>query len=327
MADIFRWGILGTGNIARKFAQGLTAVAGAQLYAVGSRKLDTAAAFADEFDAPQRHASYEALANDPQVDAIYVCTPHPFHQDNARLCLQAGKPVLCEKPFAINAAEAEAAIACAREQKVFLMEAMWTRFIPAIAKVREWLQAGKIGEPRMLAADFGFRGGWNPEGRLLNPRLGGGALLDVGIYPVSLASMVFGGPPRRVASLAHLGETGVDEQAGMVFQYPQGRLAMLSCAVRTGTTGEARIFGTEGSIHIHSPFWQATRLTFKSGEKEEVIELPLEGNGFNYEAAEVMHCVRAGKLESATMPLDETLSLMKTLDEIRAQWGLKYPME
>ena len=218
-------------------------------------------------------------------------------------------------------------IACAREQKKFLMEAMWTRFLPVIVKVREWLAEGAIGEVRMLTADFGFRTGWNPQGRLLNPELAGGGLLDVGVYTVAIAYMVFGQVPSAIASLAYMGETGVDEQAAMLLRYESGQLAILSCAVRTSTAHEARIMGTEGSIHIPA-FWHSTSATLSRSGKEPVhVDMPFAGNGYNCEAVEVMHCLRAGKLESDVMPLDESLSIVETLEQIRAQWELKYPME
>lgn len=330
MDEKIRWGILGTGNIAKKFAIGLSALPDAALVAVGSRKQETASAFGAEYDVPHRHASYEALANDPDVDVIYVATPHPYHCENTLMCLDAGKAVLCEKPFAINAAQTRQMVAKAREKKLFLMDAVWTRFLPLHVKVRELLASDALGDVRMLHIDFGFRTRFNPQSRLLNPELGGGGLLDVGIYAVQLAAMVFGAAPREIASMAHLGETGVDEQATMIFGYDDGKLAQLSCAIRTMTHHEASIFGTEGRIRLHPAWWRGTTLSLyrKPGnEPDEVLTLPFEGNGYNYEAAEVMACMRAGKTESAVMPLDETLALMETLDTIRGQWGLKYPME
>lgn len=327
MTAPLRWGILGCGNIARQFANGLAALDDAQLIAVGSRSVENADAFADQFSVPRRHSSYEKLVNDPEADAIYVATPHPFHQEHSILCLNAGKAVLCEKPFAINADQAEAVIQVAREKKVFLMEAMWTRFLPIVVQVREWIAEGAIGEPRMLSADFGFRAGVNPEGRLFNLALGGGALLDVGIYTLSFASMVFGPNPDRIESMANLGETGVDEQTAILLGYEGGQMALLSTAIRTSTLHEARIIGTEGAILLHPAFWKGERATLQAGGEEKTVEMPLEGNGYNYEATEVARCLRAGELESPTIPLDETLALIKLMDQIRAQWGLKYPME
>jgi predicted dehydrogenase len=323
-----RWGILGTGNIASQFARGLAELDDAELVAVGSRTAESAEAFGERFGAARRHASYAALASDPDVDAIYIATPHPLHHDNTIMCLQAGKAVLCEKPFAINASEAQDMIATARGRGVFLMEAMWTRFLPHMVRLRELLAAGAIGEVRMLQADFGFRTSFNPQGRLFDPALGGGALLDVGIYTASLASMIFG-TPERVSSMAHLGETGVDEQSAMLLGYSGGRLALLSQAIRTNSPHEALLLGTTGKIRVHSSWWKvgATITLSVDGRADEQIDVPSVGNGYNYEAAEVRRCLEAGRTESEVMPLDETLAIMRTLDELRAQWGLRYPGE
>jgi predicted dehydrogenase len=322
-----RWGILGLGKIAKKFARGLQSVPDARLVAVGSRSAGKAAEFAAEFGAPHAHAGYAALAADPEVDVVYIATPHPMHHEAALLCMKAGKAVLCEKPFTINARESLELIECARRENVFLMEAMWTRFLPPLVQVREWLARGAIGEPRMVMADFGFRTEWNPQGRALNPHLGGGALLDVGIYPLALASMVFGGAPSKITGQCHLGETGVDEQSGMVLAYPRGALAVLTCAVRTQTAHEARIMGTEGAIYLPD-FWHATSATLTIPGRAPETATPLQvGNGYNYEAIEVGTCLRAGLKESPLMPLSETLSTMRTMDELRRQWGLMYPQE
>jgi predicted dehydrogenase len=326
-SETIRWGIIGSGNIARQFARGLAVLPDAALVAVGSRSQGAADAFGELFGVPRRHASYDALANDPDVDAVYIATPHVLHKENSLLCLRAGKAVLCEKPFTINAREAEDLIAYARGAGLLLMEAMWTRFLPIIVRLRQLLAEGAIGEVRMLSADFGFRAKADPASRLFNPALGGGALLDVGIYPVSLASMVFGAPA-RVTGMAHLGETGVDEQAAIILGYDGGRLAQLSTAIRTSTPHEALLMGTEGQIKIETPWWMPTRMTVhQAGKAPELIELPFTGNGYNYEAAEVMRCLREGQRESPIMPLDETLTIMQTLDTIRGQWGLRYPGE
>jgi predicted dehydrogenase len=327
MTTPVRWGILGLGTIARTFAKGLAAIPDAELVAVGSRSAAKAAAFAAEFGAERSHGSYEALAADPGIDAIYVATPHPMHKDDAILCLEAGKAVLCEKPFTVNAAELEAVIAVARRRKVFLMEAMWTRFLPAMVRVREWLAAGRIGQPRLVTADFGFRCEWDPQSRLLAPAMAGGGLLDVGIYTVAFAAMVFGPRPERVTGFAHLGETGVDEQAAFVLGYAGGALASLTCGVRTATAHHARIDGTEGRIEVGPPFWKATRATLTVGEHQETIDQPHQANGYEYEAMEVARCLRAGLLESPVVPLDESLALMRVLDRLRQEFGLRYPMD
>lgn len=322
-----RWGILGPGNIARQFATGLEALPAAELVAVGSRSQDRADSFGDQFDIPRRHASYEDLAADPDVDIIYVATPHTLHRDNSILCLEAGKHVLCEKPFAVNARQAADVIAVARERSLFLMEAMWTRFLPAVAKTRQWVAEGAIGDVNLITADFGFRAGVNPEGRLFNPSLGGGALLDVGIYPLSFASMVLGPRPERLETMTELGETGVDELSTILLGYEEGAMAVLYTAIRTSTPVEARILGTEGRIHLPSQFYKADAVILEASGREERLDLPLEGNGYNYQAAAAMECVRAGQTESDVMPLDETLSLVELMDRIRARWGLIYPGE
>ncbi|MCS7060534.1 MAG: Gfo/Idh/MocA family oxidoreductase [Anaerolineae bacterium] len=322
-----RWGILSTGRIAGHFAQAVSSMPDSQLIAVGSRSLETGRAFAEEFGVPHVHSSYESLAADPDVDAIYVATPHPMHKDNSILCLSAGKAVLCEKPFTLNAREADAVIELARLKKLFLMEAMWTRFLPGMAKVRELIAGGVIGEPRMVMADFGFRANLDPRSRLFDPQLGGGSLLDVGVYCVSLASMIFG-KPSRIAGLAALGTTGVDEQAGWVLGYDNGRLAVLSSAVRTHTQHEAWIHGTTGSIKIHAPWYAPKRISVLSHSKEEqVIDTPFDGNGFPHQITEANECIRAGRLESEILPLQETRDIMETLDGIRSQWGMTYPSE
>lgn len=327
MYERIRWGILGTGGIAHKFATGLTALADVDLVAVGSRTQDSADKFGNEFKIPHRHASYEALVADADVDAIYISTPHPFHKANTLLALNAGKAVLTEKPFAMNTHEAQEMMDCAKQNNVFLMEAMWTRFLPIMVHVRDLLAKGVIGEPRMLMADFGFRTGVDPKHRLFDPELGGGALLDVGIYVLSLSSMIFG-TPTLITGAATLGETGVDEQAAVILSHASGQLSSLTTAVRTNTPQEALICGTNGQIKIHSPFWVGTKATISvNGKEAHEVNLPLHGNGYNYQAVEVAHCLRTGKTESATMSLAETLSIMQTMDTIRAQWGLKYPME
>ena len=327
MSDKLRWGILGPGSIARKFAEGLKAAPGAALVAVGSRSRERADKFGDQFHVPRRHAGYQALADDPDVDAIYVATPHSGHRDCSILCLEAGKAVLCEKPFTINAAQARDVVAVARRKNVFLMEAMWTRFFPLMARVRELVADKAVGEVRMIMVDFGFRAGVNPEGRLFNPALGGGGLLDVGVYAVSFVSMLLGRPV-RIASLAEIGETGVDEQAAMIFQYDGGELALLATGVRTSTPQHAIIVGTDGKITIPPAWWNPRRMTIaRGGQETEEVEMPVEGNGYNFQAVEVARCLAEGKTESDVMPLDETVQIMETLDEVRAQWGLRYPME
>jgi predicted dehydrogenase len=324
MTSVFGWGILGPGSIATRFATDLQKLAGAALVAVGSRSMERASAFAKKFGAPRAYGSYEELAADPGVDAIYVATPHPFHRDHTLLCLEHGKAVLCEKPMGINAQQVAEMASCAREHGVFLMEAMWTRFLPVIRQANDWVTSGKIGQARMVTADFGFRAALDPQARLFNPQLAGGALLDVGGYVVAFASMVLRRSPREILAGAHIGETGVDEQTGMLLRYEDGALALLSCAVRTNTPQEARVLGSEGSIHIPA-FWHATSATLEvAGENPQQIEGTAS---YHYEAAEVMDCVKAGWTESPSMSLDESIAIAQTLGQARAKIGLAYPME
>jgi predicted dehydrogenase len=358
MAGSYRWGIIGTGGIARAFATGLRLAPGAWLEAVGSRTAEGAARFARDFRVPRAHASYEDLAADPEVDIVCVATPHVLHKDNALLALRGGKAVLCEKPFAVNAAEAADVLALARAKGLFVLEAMWTRFLPAIGKVRDLLAAGAVGAPRWLAADFGFRAPFNPQSRIFNPALGGGALLDVGVYPVSLAAMVFG-PPREIQSAVRLGPTGVDEQESILFRYEGGQMAALSACVTMTTPTEAVIAGDDGILTIHAPFFRSRKLSLGRnklmgmGEKGmarlrraarlfpavsrlrgrlegrggRVIRAPYPGNGLHFQAVEAMRCLDRGLTESPLLPWSETLSIMETMDRIRAPWGLVYPGE
>lgn len=302
-------------------------LADAEVLAVGSRTQEKADAFGEVLNIPRRYGSYAHLTQDPDVDVIYVASPHPMHKADTLLCLQAGKAVLCEKPFTLNERDSQEVIDFARRHRLFVMEAMWTRFFPLMVQVREWLKEGLIGEVRMLTADFGFRAEFNPHGRLFAPELGGGALLDVGVYPIALAQMIFGAP-ESITGTAHIGQTGVDEQNAMLLTYPGGRHALLSSAVHLTTQHEAILVGTEGIIRIHDPWWQPVRLTVNKPDREpQSYEFPREGNGMNYEAVHVMECLRSGSTESPIMPHSETLAIMRTMDALRAQWGIRYPGE
>lgn len=324
---MIRWGILSTGKIARAFAAALKTIPDAKLLAVGSRHRVTADEFAINFDLPRAYDSYTALVADPDVDIVYVGTPHPLHAENALMCLQAGKHVLCEKPFAMNAAQARAMIDLAREKRLFLMEAMWTRFIPAVKHAKALIDQGVIGKVWMMSGAFCFRALFNPKGRLFDPELGGGSLLDVGVYLLSFASWLFG-KPVRIQSSARLGSTGVDEHAVMQLVYEDGELAALTSAVRLKMPIEVLLAGTEGYLTLHEPFYKTTRFTITPVEGEpQTYTVPYEGNGYQFQALEVMRCLREGLLESPVMPLDETLQIMQTMDAIRAQWGLVYPNE
>lgn len=328
MPDSIRWGIIGTGSIAHKFAEGLGVLEDAELIAVASRRQESADKFGGEFDVPHRHVGAENIASDKDVDVVYIATPHPMHKNGTLVCLDGDKAVLCEKPLAMNTSEVMEMVTRARDKGLFLMEAMWTHFFPAMAKVREIVSSGAIGDVRLVQSNFCFRCGWNPDGRLLNPQLGGGALLDIGVYNVALAQMIYGRRPTRISSMAHIGETGVDEQSSMILGYEDGAMSVLTTAIRTSTPHEAVVYGTDGFIKIPHLFWQPDRIIVKTGQDaEKEIAFDRLGNGYNYEAAAVMQCLRSGELESRILPLDMSVAVIKTMDEIRRQWGLVYPME
>lgn len=320
-----RWGILGCGSIARAHAAAVKATDGAVLAAVGSRSLEKAQAFAGENGGERAYGSYEELVSDPGVDAIYVATPHPMHCEDTLLCLEHGKAVLCEKPFALNAGQAEQMAAKAKEKQLFLMEAMWTRFFPISARVREVVASGQIGDLKIVSADFGFRADFDPKSRLFAPELGGGAMLDVGVYAISYASMLLG-KPSKVASLFQPAPTGVDEISGYLLGYESGAMAVLHSAVGASTAHEATVVGTKGRIRIPN-FWRPSKMIVTTDAGEEAIDLPYDGNGYQFQVAEVERCLAEGSLQSETMPLHETISIMKTMDSIREQWSLRYPGE
>lgn len=321
-----RWGIIGLGNIAHQFARGLPFVPGAELAAVASRSREKAEAFGREFGAARCYGSYDEITRDDDVDAVYIATPHPLHCENTIMCLEAGKAVLCEKPFAMNAQQAGRMIAAATEADLFLMEAMWTRFMPLMARLRE-LAESELCDVRLVQADFGFSSGFDPASRVYDPRLGGGAVLDVGVYPVSFASMLLGSP-QRIAGFAHLGRTGIDEQNAFVIDYGNSKMALLASAVNLQTARVAYVIGTQGRICIHSPWFMSTRMTLTRADgSEEEMHLPYEANGYNYETAEMMRCMAQGLKESPLLPLGETMEIMRTMDALRAQWELRYPGE
>ncbi|CAM4079237.1 Gfo/Idh/MocA family protein [Lederbergia lenta] len=319
-----KWGIMGPGNISSKFASDLVQSDQAELVAVASRTQGKAEKFASEFNIPRTYNSYEEFVKDDEIEIVYIGTLHPMHKEGVLQCLKAGKAVLCEKPFTMNAQEAEELIQVARENDTFLMEAMWTRYLPAIVQTRKWIAEGKIGEIKMLTANFGFDIGWAPESRLLDKKLGGGALLDAGIYPVSFASMIFGQQPTSIKSSAHIGQTGVDEQFSALFEYENGRTAMLNASVRLNLSNDAFIYGTEGYIHLPNfLFGESTKL-YRSGSEAIEFKDDRTMNGYIFEAEEAMSCLRAEDKESRIMPLDETQDIMETLDTLRKQWGLEY---
>ena len=319
MSEPLRWGLIGTGWIADSFAADLAFTDSGRAVAVGSRRMETANRFADRFDIPNRHASYEALVADPEVDIVYVATPHPLHHPNTLLALRAGKPVLVEKPFTMNATEARELVAVARAERLFLMEAMWTRFLPHIAQIRRLLEEATLGEIVAVSADHGQWFAKDPNFRLFAPELGGGALLDLGVYPVSFASMVLGAP-KKIVTLSDPAFTGVDGQTSMLFGYAGGAQAVLTCTSGARSPTRAAIVGTEARIEIDGDFYSPTSftLTTRAGDRTR-FEEPHEGRGLWHQADEVARCLREGLLESPLMPLDESISIMETMDTVLAQ--------
>lgn len=326
MTEKIRWGILSTGSIANSFAEDIHHVADAEVIAVGSRSQKNANLFAKKHNIPRFYGSYAELANDPDVDVVYIATPHAFHAEHSILCMQAGKHVLCEKAFSITAAEAEEMIAVARRRKVFLMEALVTRHFPVSHKVLQWVNDGLIGDVRIVQANRCVRGTFRPEQRHLNPGLGGGSLLDVGIYVIGFALMIYRKKPDRAVGYGHVAEFGSDEQGATLLEYDDGALAVLTFALRTDAVNEAHICGTKGHIKIPELFAVPTKAVLcVEGQDEIAFEKKITGNGLHYQVHEVHRCLRADLLESPRMPLEESLQIMQTMDEIRAPWPFRYP--
>jgi predicted dehydrogenase len=328
MQASIRWGILATGKIARKFALGLAQLPEAHLQAVASRDLARARAFAQEFGADTAHGSYEALAADPRVDIVYVASPHPLHREHTLLCLRRGKHVLCEKPMALNAQEAQEMFAEAQKHDRYLMEALWTHFLPAWRQARRWLREGLIGEVRLMQIDFCLRSDtFDPQDRKFAPELGGGALLDIGIYPIAMAYAIMDQEPVEVHSTATLGATGVDEQSTYLFRYANGAQALLSSSFLTHGPKEAIINGTKGSLRLPL-FWRASEVQVHRHEQEpEIYPFPYAATGLQHQAQAIMADLRAGRRESAIMPPSATLRRLRMMDRLRRDWGLAYPQE
>ena len=327
MARSLRWGIMGTGGIAHLQTRDLVDN-GFTVAAVGSRNQASADAFAAEFGIPTAHASYEALVADPGVDVVYVSTPHPFHEPGAKLALDAGKHVLLEKPFTVNAAEARQVVALAAERRLVVLEAMWTRFLPQSARVRELIADGAIGEPRALIADHNQLLPTDPAHRINSLALAGGALLDLGIYPVSFAHDLFG-VPTRIAAIGELSATGVDRQTSIILGFDGGRQAVLHTALDISGPNTATVVGTAGRIQFDAVWYMPTTVTVfdASGRVVERIEPEGTSRGMQYQAAELERLVAAGDLGGHILPPAESVSIMETLDEIRRQIGLVYPSD
>jgi predicted dehydrogenase len=360
-----RWGIVGTGPMAVEFARGLAMLPDASLVAVGSRSAESARKCAGRLGVARAHGTYDALLADPEIDVVYVATVNTSHRDLCLAALDAGKPVLCEKPFALNAGQAREVVERARSRRLFCMEAMWTRFLPGVVRLKQLLDEGAIGDPRLFSARIGYPFEASPSARHFDPALGGGALLDLGVYPISLAFHLFG-RPESVVGKADLASTGVDAGEAILLTHAGGRISVLTASVTSASPNDAVVMGTLGQIRLHEPIVRPERLTITrvtpvpyggggggGGRMAKLKEsalvrgvyrrvrpilaslkggggtllLPCLGNGYAHEAEEVMRCLRAGLVESPIMPLDETVAILETMDELRQQWGVKFPGE
>ncbi len=326
MQRTYRWGILAPGKIAHKFAAGLQSVPRAQLYAVGSRNQDRAREFAEQYQAPVWYDSYQQLAEDPEVDAIYIATPHTFHMENTLLCLQHNKAVLWETPLAMNSQQVEMMIKESQKSSSFLMEALWSRFLPNIIEAKRLMDSGAIGQVSKMVADFGFKASFDPESRLFNPELGGGALLDIGIYPLFFATFLFG-TPVKVESTATIGSTGVDESCTVGLTFANGIVADLQFTITEFTPVEARITGDLGEIMLPNRWYQPVNIQTTINEQRQEHPISFEGNGYNYQVHEVHKCLDENRIESDLWSHRNSLNLMQLMDEIRRQCGIIYPAD
>ncbi|MDD5582868.1 MAG: Gfo/Idh/MocA family oxidoreductase [Candidatus Marinimicrobia bacterium] len=322
-----KWGILGTGRMAEIFTTELQYLPMASVQAVGSRDIHKANTFADRFKIPERFGSYENFVRDASVDVIYVATPHSFHKENTLLALEAGKHVLCEKPFAINFQEADVMIQTAHHKGLFLMDALWVHFTPLMQWLKMSVEEGYLGNLGMFSGAYGYAMAFDPSSRIFNPALGGGALLDVGIYPLSTSIRLLG-IPEDVVALAKRGNTGIDERTGCVMKTGDGKISVFYTAVINQMPLDFTVMGEKGIITVPGPWWHQDRLIIKpvSGNPQEKT-FPFEHRGYGYMAQHVMMCIQNGVTESPILPHSQTLSIMNTMDKIRQAIGLTYPME
>jgi predicted dehydrogenase len=326
MQKIYNWGIIAPGGIAHKFASDLVAhVPNARVHAVASRNLERAQAFASKFGASYAYGSYEEIVNTPNLDIVYVATPHSEHHANTIMCINAGIPVLCEKAFAVNSKQLSQMVALARSKNIFLQEAIWTRFHPAVAKVQQLLQAGAIGKIVHIAADFGFKATSDLNNRIHNINLTGGSLLDIGIYPLFITKLLLG-KPLATKAVGVLGSTKVDLNCSMSLSFASGATASLFSTVQAETNTQCYIYGTEGYLLMHGRFHETKAITLAIKDQEPIV-FPCErlGFGYSYEAQDAQRCLAEGRSENDKLNLDFSLELMALMDEIRAQIGLVYP--
>jgi predicted dehydrogenase len=327
MSKIYKWGIIGPGRIAQKFAAALALVPDATLHAVASRDIEKATQFANTYNAPVFYDNYEALADNDEIDAVYIATPHTFHHAHVLLCLQKKKAVLCEKPMSVNYASTAEMVAAARQNNVFLMEAMWTRFLPIIDKTMQLINEGVIGELKYVSADFGFVAPFDAGNRLYNIKLGGGSLLDVGIYPLFLALHILG-KPDEIKAFSQLTATGADETTNALLFYKNGRMANILSSIAAQTPIEAEITGTKGTIILDRPWYKGTTIRIRKNDAiTDSISLPYGSNGFEGQVQEVHDCLQKGCTESKLMPLSLSLLMSNVMEEICGISNITYEIQ
>lgn len=318
--------ILGAGSIAKTMARTVQKMDGVRMYAVASRSMERAEAFAKEFGIEKAYGSYEALVNDPDVKLIYIATPHSHHYEQAKLCLRYGKHVLCEKAFTANAKQAEEILRLAEEKRLLLTEAIWTRFLPMSAKINEIIKSGAIGRPTLLTANLGYVIDQVP--RMKDPALAGGALLDLGVYPINFASMIFGDQVEKVVSTAQLTNEGVDAQNSITLCYPEGRMAVLHSTMLSISDRQGVVNGTDGYL-IADNINNCERIRVYNRDREEIAsyDRPAQITGYEYEVEAAVQAIQNGAIECPQMPHKETLRIMRLMDSLRQEWGVKFPFE
>jgi predicted dehydrogenase len=318
------WGIIGLGKIAHSFASDLQLSKNSTLYGVASRNIEKAERFSKKYNSVTYYNSYEELTKAPEIDVIYVANPHTSHFENTMMCLKNGKAVLCEKPLGINSVEVKTMLNEARSKKLFLMEGLWTRFIPATEKVIKLLKEDTIGDVIFIRADFGFKGDQNPEGRLYNKKLGGGSLLDIGIYPIYLSLLTLGFP-KDVKAMARMTQTEVDSYCAILFDYENSSKAILESTFEADTPTEAYIYGSKGALKMHSNFHHSEKISlYQNGKLMEAFNMEYQGNGYLYEIEEVNGCLMRKVTESSKLPQSLSLNLITLIDRVKDEIGLSY---
>ena len=321
-----KWGILGAGRIAKKFAADFKVVTEGDIIAVGSRSKDRSNQFANEFGIANAYSSYEEMLKNEDIDVVYVATPHNFHLEHAQLCLHAGKSVLCEKPVTVNSSEFDILQKLAKEKNLFFMEAIWTYYLPAIIQAMQWIKEGKIGSVKQVQVSFGFRGDMDKKERLANPNLAGGALLDIGIYGIAIAELVFDEEVEKIQAIANFSETGIDASNSIQLQYKNGGMAQISSSLVAELKNEAIIYGDMGRIEIPQ-FWMAKKAILVNDNETLEFKDEAPQMGYNHEADAVNNLIKNEKAESPVIPLVKSKKILSLMDKVREQIGLKYPFE